>query len=100
MGGTWKSVILWVALGGLALAANALVYDQLHHPAGAALWPIVLGAAAWLCLWRLAALVFDLVFIWHRYIRHSGAMNFLRHAILPAGAEHASPAAGGKTPKS
>ena len=91
-----NALTVMLVLGGLALAANALVYDQLHHPAGAALWPIVLGAAAWLCLWRLAALVFDLVFIWHRYIRQSGALTFLRHAILPAAASQPPAAPAGK----
>ncbi len=34
-------------------------------------WPIVLGTLAFLYLWWLAALLFDLVFIWYRYIRHA-----------------------------
>lgn len=83
-------------LGGLALAATTATYAALYHPARAPYWPIVLGAAAFLFLWRLAALVFDLVFIWHRYIRHSGALTFLRHAILPAAASQTPTASGGK----
>ena len=88
-----------LVLGGLGLLATTIAYAVIHHPARAPLWPIVMGAAAFLFLWRLAALVFDLVFIWHRYIRYSGALHFLRHAILPAAAETASPAAGGKGKK-
>ncbi len=83
-------------LGGVALAANAVVFAQLNPPAAAPSWPMVMGAAAFLFLWRLAALVFDLIFIWHRYIRHSGAMTFLRHAILPASAAQTPGATGGR----
>jgi hypothetical protein len=35
------------------------------------LWPFFLAAAAFLYLWWLGVLAFDLVFIWHRYIRYS-----------------------------
>lgn len=83
-------------LGAGALITNAITYNHLFHPAKAPLWPIVMGAAAFLFLWRLAALVFDLVFMWHRYIRFSGAMNFLRHAILPAAASATPTATGGR----
>ena len=38
-------------------------------------WPIVLGGAAFFYLWWLAALAFDLVFVWHRYIRHSAGID-------------------------
>jgi hypothetical protein len=38
-----------------------------HPPA----WPVLLSSAAFLYLWWLAALIFDLAFVWHRYIRHS-----------------------------
>jgi hypothetical protein len=87
-----NTLTVMLLFGALALVVNALVYDQLHHPVGAPLWPIALGAAAFVFLWRLAALVFDLVFIWHRYIRSSGALAFLRHAILPAAATQEPPA--------
>ena len=85
-----------LVLGGIALLANTIAYAVIHHPERAPLWPIVMGAAAFLFLWRLAALLFDLIFIWHRYIRYSGALHFLRHAILPASASATPPASGGK----
>ena len=34
-------------------------------------WPVVLAGVAFLYLWWLATLIFDLAFVWHRYIRHS-----------------------------
>lgn len=41
------------------------------------LWPLLLAAIAFALLWTLAALLFDLSFIWHRYIRGNGAMDVL-----------------------
>jgi len=38
------------------------------------LWPVLLGGAAFFYLWRITALLFDLVFIWHRYVRHAAAL--------------------------
>jgi hypothetical protein len=35
------------------------------------MWPVLIATIAFLYLWWLAALLFDLVFIWHLYIRHS-----------------------------
>jgi len=42
------------------------------------LWPVILAAAAFLYLWWLAAHLFDLVFVWHRYIRTSLANKILK----------------------
>ncbi len=40
-------------------------------------WPVLLSGAIFLYLWWLAALIFDLGFVWHRYIRHSLATDRL-----------------------
>jgi hypothetical protein len=42
------------------------------------LWPVVIGTVVFLYLWWLFALLFDLVFVWHRYIRHAVAVKVLR----------------------
>ncbi len=42
------------------------------------LWPVVLASLVFLYLWWLVALLFDLVFVWHRYIRYSSDVGFLR----------------------
>jgi hypothetical protein len=42
------------------------------------LWPVVLAGAAFLYLWWLAALIFDLAFVWQRYIRQSAAIERLK----------------------
>ncbi len=36
-------------------------------------WPVVLSGAAFLYLWWLSALIFDLAFVWQRYVRRSVA---------------------------
>ena len=43
----------------------------------APVWPVLLSGAAFLYLWWLAALLFDLGFVWHRYIRNSLANDRL-----------------------
>ncbi|MEO6875769.1 MAG: hypothetical protein ABI222_13205 [Opitutaceae bacterium] len=90
-----NTITVMLVLGVAALIGNAAFFEHFHHPAHAPLWPIALAGAAFLYLWRLAALVFDLVFVWHRYIRHSGALTFLRGAILPRDAEKTPSACGG-----
>jgi hypothetical protein len=42
------------------------------------LWPLLLASALFLYLWWLVILLFDLIFIWHCYIRNSQAINCLR----------------------
>ncbi len=91
-----NTIRVMLVLGAAALLANAAAYAWLNRSAPAPLWPILMASAAFLYLWRLASLVFDLVFIWHRYIRQSGAMTFLRHAIMPAAALLTPPATGGR----
>lgn len=43
------------------------------------IWPVLLASAAFLYLWWIAVLLFDLSFIWHRYIRHSVGAETLQH---------------------
>ena len=44
-------------------------------PRRSAFWPIVIGAGLFFYLWWLATLLFDLVFVWQRYMRHSAALT-------------------------
>jgi hypothetical protein len=41
------------------------------------LWPVLLAGLAFVYLWWLGMLVFDLAFVWHRYIRQSVAVQAL-----------------------
>ena len=60
----------FILFGGLAaLGIVALILKG--HPAGDTIWPVVPATAVFLYLWWLATLFFDLVFVWHLYIRHS-----------------------------
>jgi uncharacterized protein involved in cysteine biosynthesis len=72
----WGRRIL-VALGTLmmALIVGVRLWGDL---AGKQLWPVVLGGAFFLYAWWLAILIFDLAFVWHRYVRNSVALDTLR----------------------
>jgi hypothetical protein len=81
--------ILLIAGGFLTLLiVVSLVVTVKDRP----IWPVVLASAAFMYLWWLTALLFDLVFVWHRYIRHSAAVADLRELQAPKAA-----AAGAKT---
>ena len=42
---------------------------------GAPLWPVLGASVIFLYLWWLSALLFDLAFVWHRYIRQDTAID-------------------------
>ena len=42
------------------------------------IWPVLVGGTAFLYLWWLAALIFDLAFVWQRYVRNSVANDRLK----------------------
>jgi len=50
---------------------------------GGAIWPVLLAMAAFLYLWWLAALLFDLVFVWHSQIRTSKVVETLARLVAP-----------------
>jgi len=58
-----------IATGGL-LSAALLIFRLQGHLEGAA-WPVVLAFGLYLYFWWLSALLFDLVVVWHIYIRSS-----------------------------
>ncbi|AJE02696.1 hypothetical protein GPICK_04325 [Geobacter pickeringii] len=59
------------AAGGIV--ASVVLGDAEHG----AVWPIIPAAAAFLYLWWLAALFFDLIFVWQRYIRQAKGLIHL-----------------------
>jgi hypothetical protein len=65
--------------GGVVVVAlvAALVWTGDEKDRGPLL-PLVLGCLAFFYLWWLAVLLFDLVFVWHRYVRYSVAVRDLR----------------------
>lgn len=63
-------------------ARVAGMVGQADAPGGdGPVWPVVVSGLLFLYLWWLAALLFDLTFVWHRYIRHSVGVNRLRQMI-------------------
>lgn len=75
--------MIWIA--GFALLALELInasarFKQSHG----SLWSLFLAIGAFLYLWWLASLLFDLVFVWHRYVQADGALQFLRKEIRPS----------------
>jgi hypothetical protein len=68
-------VRLLPVLGVLAttgLIATLLIRSVLGTDAN--IWPVVLAGGAFFYLWWLTAILFDLVFVWQRYVRHSAAL--------------------------
>jgi hypothetical protein len=58
-------------LAGTAVVAGRVGYHLWAAGSVGPVWPVFLATAAFLYLWWLGALLFDLVFIWHLYIRNS-----------------------------
>ncbi len=57
----------------LVMVVGRLIEADSQAPA----WPVVLAGLAFLYLWWLGILLFDLAFVWHRYIRNSVAVRTL-----------------------
>jgi hypothetical protein len=71
-------VIPLMAIGAACVAIMVRYYIK---DTGGPLWPVFLATAASLYLWWLTALVFDLVFIWHLYIRGSRLMSRINEIL-------------------
>jgi hypothetical protein len=65
------------ALAAFGLIAFLLLAPSTGQRGDIEFWPVVLGGAAFFYLWWLATLLFDLVFVWQRYIRHSAVRERL-----------------------
>jgi hypothetical protein len=64
-----------------ALLALAIVVRVLADTDNPSLWPVLLGSAAFLYLWWLATLLFDLSVVWHSYVRWSRTADTMREMI-------------------
>ncbi len=64
----------------VASPANRAVVAAIAEEQGQ-VWPIFLAGAAFLYLWWLAIVTFDLTFLWHLYIRHSGAQKYVESRL-------------------
>jgi len=66
--------MILMGTGGITICALIIVGTDHEGPT----WPLVVATAAFLYLWLLAALLFDLIVIWHVYIRSSLVNETLR----------------------
>lgn len=68
--------------GGAAVLAVAVfvgaLNDNSFSEGKSALWPLLLSSLAFIYLWWLGVVLFDLAFIWQRYIRNTVALQVLR----------------------
>src|SRR5690606_11048417 len=73
-----RQMLLWSALTlGLVLVLDWTAHRDSRGP----IWPLLFAFAGFLYLWRLGAIMFDLGYIWHRYIRWSRSSDYLREAV-------------------
>lgn len=68
--GVWFMVAIGTALALVLVFAN-IITDTDHTT----ILPVLIGSAAFIYLWWLSVLVFDLTFIWHQYIRNALALR-------------------------
>jgi len=67
----------WVIGAGVVILLLIVAKGVHELPAATRIWPTLLSAAGFLYLWWLGILLFDLTFVWHRYIRQSVAIETL-----------------------
>lgn len=65
----------------LILDAAALDAAVDLSPQQGPIWPVLLAWAAFLYVWWLAIITFDLTFVWHLYIRWSKAQNLVSRCV-------------------
>jgi hypothetical protein len=100
-GVSWTWSLLWPKHGMRALLIPGILSTAVYlcaylvdaKPPHGDLWPVFLAGALFVYLWWLVALLFDLVFVWHRYIRRSGELQYLKSRTP-------TPASPGQTTKS
>jgi hypothetical protein len=69
-----RALVIWGAAGAACLATAFIV----HAASGASPWFMFAGCAAFVYLWWVVILLFDVAFIWHRYVRRSVAVQNLK----------------------
>ena len=68
-------------VSGAVLAVLTIINDVRAMEKHGSLWPIFVAILAFLYLWWLSSLLFDLLFVWHRYIQGDAAHKFLRQHV-------------------
>lgn len=76
-GGAVILLIVWVTIASLRDKVGMAVNSEPNAP----VWPVMLAFPAFLYLWWLSALIFDLAFFWHRYVRHAVGLRTLNEVV-------------------
>jgi hypothetical protein len=74
----WGRRVLLLSGGAIVAAMVAFRICSAEESVDEPIWPLLLSGAAFLYLWWLGMMLFDLAFVWHRYIRGSVALNAFR----------------------
>jgi hypothetical protein len=82
---SWGIVPLVVLGTGAAAGMSWHYIAQVQRPGPT--WPLVLAVLGFLYLWWVAALFFDLTFVWHRYIRYSNALAMMGRGVRKSPAD-------------
>jgi hypothetical protein len=72
-------ILLGTSLIALVVGQNLYTAKYVHDIGP--IWPVFLATVAFLYLWWLSALTFDLVFVWHLHIRQAKALERLDEII-------------------
>lgn len=70
-----KPLIAWGGGSAILMILLMLNHQQDEAPS---IWPVATALTALLLFWWLGALLFDLIFVWHRYIRHEAGSRHLQ----------------------
>lgn len=74
----WGRRALLLSGGAIVATMVCVRILSVDQDAGEPVWPLLLSGAAFLYLWWLGMMLFDLAFVWHRYIRRSVALDAFR----------------------
>lgn len=77
-----------LVIGGVILCVIYLAARVIDAPSTGPLWPAAVAMLALLYLWWLGALLFDLAFVWHLYIRNPRLQERIDALILRTPAQH------------
>lgn len=70
-----RSGVWFMVTVGSLMVITLVLMNIFMAPTHKEIFPVLIGGAAFLYLWWLSVLVFDLTFIWHQYIRNSLALH-------------------------
>lgn len=77
--GRGQKPMIWLV--GALFSAIAIANEVQSTVDRGPLWRVFVAILAFLYLWWLSSLLFDLAFVWHRYIQGDAAHRFLRERV-------------------